>query len=158
MASSDKKSSRSQPHPRSYYPFMLSMTTRWNDQDIYGHMNNMIYGEMFDTVVNRLLIDGGVLDFKTSPRIGLVVSSSYQFFEGVNYPETLDVGVGIHHMGTSSVGYSFALFRAQASHAAAQGQYTHVFVERATHKPTPIWPELKSLLVSNWIQDGSQCP
>ncbi|HCJ61950.1 MAG TPA: thioesterase, partial [Alphaproteobacteria bacterium] len=67
-------SNRPEPNPKHFYPYMLTMTTRWNDQDIYGHMNNMVYGEMFDTVVNRLLIEHGILDFTTSTHIGLAVA------------------------------------------------------------------------------------
>ncbi len=151
-------SNRPEPNPKNFYPYMLTMTTRWNDQDIYGHMNNMVYGEMFDTVVNRLLIEHGVLDFQTSTHIGLVVASQYQFFEGANYPEELDVGVGIHHVGRTSVGYSFALFRPGKEIAAAQGSYTHVFVERNSHKPTPLWPELRQLMCKYWLRDGSMPP
>ena len=114
------------------------MSTRWKDNDPYGHLNNVVYYELFDAAVNDLLIRAGLLDPATSPVIGLVVESSCRFFASLAFPDAVEVGVRVEQLGRSSVRYVLAVFRAGEPTAAAQGRYTHVYVERASGRPTPI--------------------
>ena len=124
------------------------MTTRWKDNDVYGHLNNVVYYELFDTGVNALLVEAGLLDPATSPIIGLVVESSCQFFASVAFPDALEVGVTVEHLGRSSVRYVLSVFKAGAELASAQGRYTHVYVERASGRPTPIPERHRALMES----------
>ena len=114
------------------------MSTRWKDNDPYGHLNNVVYYELFDAAVNDLLIGAGLLDPATSPVIGLVVESSCRFFSSLAFPDAVEVGVRVEQLGRSSVRYVLAVFKAGAPTASAQGRYTHVYVERASGRPTPI--------------------
>jgi acyl-CoA thioester hydrolase len=114
------------------------MSTRWKDNDAYGHLNNVVYYELFDAAVNAILIEAGLLEPAASSVIGLVVESNCQFFSSVSFPDPLEVGVGVEHLGRSSVRYLLAVFRAGAAKASAQGRYTHVYVERGSSRTTPI--------------------
>ena len=114
------------------------IATRWADNDVYGHVNNVVYYSFFDTAVNRLLVERGALDIANSETVGLVVANSCTFFESVAFPETIDVGMRIERLGRSSVTYELAVFRAGGEAAAAQGRFTHVYVTRADQRPTPI--------------------
>ena len=114
------------------------MTTRWRDNDAYGHLNNVVYYELFDAAVNTILIEAGLLDPATSPVIGLVVETSCRFFSSLAYPDPVEVGVRIERLGRSSVNYGLAVFKAGAPSAAAEGRFTHVYVERLSGRPTPI--------------------
>jgi acyl-CoA thioester hydrolase len=114
------------------------MATRWTDNDAYGHLNNVVYYALFDSAVNAILIEAGLLDPMTSPIIGLVVESNCRFFSSLTYPEPADVGVAVEHLGRSSVRYRLAVFKAGAATAAATGGYTHVYVDRVTNRPVPI--------------------
>ena len=114
------------------------MTTRWSDNDPYGHLNNVIYYELFDAAVNALLIEAGLLDPAASPVIGLVVESQCKFFSSLAYPDEVEVGVSVDHLGRSSVRYRLAVFKRGAAAASAQGGYTHVYVQRGDGRPTPI--------------------
>ena len=106
------------------------MATRWSDNDAYGHLNNVIYYALFDSAVNKILIETGLLDPATSPIIGPVVESNCRVYSSLTYPEPADVGVAVERLGCSSVRYHLAVFKAGA--ATAAGRYTHVYVERAT--------------------------
>jgi acyl-CoA thioester hydrolase len=114
------------------------MATRWTDNDAYGHLNNVVYYALFDSAVNAILIEAGLLDPITSPIIGLVVESNCRFFSSLTYPEPADVGVAVEHLGRSSVRYRLAVFKTGAATAAATGGYTHVYVDRVTNRPAPI--------------------
>ncbi|MGO9741831.1 MAG: acyl-CoA thioesterase [Roseiarcus sp.] len=114
------------------------MTTRWSDNDPYGHLNNVIYYELFDSAVNALLIEAGLLDVASSPVVGLVVESNCRYFSSLAYPDAVEVGVGVERLGRSSVRYRLAVFKSGDSTAAAQGGYTHVYVDRTSGLPTPI--------------------
>jgi acyl-CoA thioester hydrolase len=129
---------RAEPPGRASFARFLPIATRWSDNDVYGHLNNVIYYALFDSAVNALLIETGLLDPATSPVIGLVVESHCRFFASLSYPEPAEVGVGIEHLGRSSVRYRLAVFRAGAPTAVAAGGYTHVYVDRATNGPVPI--------------------
>ncbi len=114
------------------------MTTRWSDNDPYGHLNNVIYYELFDSAVNALLIEARLLDVASSPVVGLVVESNCRYFSSLAYPDVVEVGVGVERLGRSSVRYRLAVFKSGDSTAAAQGGYTHVYVDRTSGRPTPI--------------------
>jgi acyl-CoA thioester hydrolase len=122
------------------------MTTRLRDNDAYGHMNNAVYGEYFDTVVNQPLIEAGVLDLEKSDVIGLVVQSFTHYFEPVTCPGTVTLGMRVAHLGRSSVSYEFAMFLPGQDHAAAQGGYTHVHVDRRTRRPVDLPEPLRRVL------------
>ena len=140
------KAERAARHGRSEYRQWLTMTTRLRDNDAYGHMNNAVYGEYFDTAVNQPLIEAGVLDLERSDIIGLVVQSFTHYFEPVTCPGTVMLGMRVAHLGRSSVSYEFAMFLPDQDRAAAQGGYTHVHVDRRTRRPVELPEALRRVL------------
>jgi acyl-CoA thioester hydrolase len=128
--------------PRDAYRHFSSIPTRWMDNDAYGHINNVVYYSYFDTVVNRYLIEAGVLDVERSPVIGLVVETHCNYFASLAFPQTVDAGLRVAHLGASSVRYEIGLFGAGAPLAAACGHFVHVYVDRATRRPAPLPPAL----------------
>ncbi len=128
------------------YPAHLPIQTRWMDNDAYGHVNNVVYYSWFDTAVNRFLIDRGVLDIAKSEVIGLVVATNCAYFAPVAFPDDVVAGVRVAHLGRSSVRYEVGLFRAGDTHPAAAGEFTHVYVDRATTKPVALPEELRAVL------------
>jgi acyl-CoA thioester hydrolase len=108
------------------------------DNDAYGHVNNVVYYSYFDTAVNAWLLEGGHLDIAASPVIALVAETGCTYFESVAFPEPLEVGMAVAHLGRSSVRYRLGVFRAGGTLAAAQGHFVHVYVDRATQVPVPI--------------------
>jgi acyl-CoA thioester hydrolase len=114
------------------------IATRWIDNDVYGHVNNVVYYSYFDTVVNGHLIEAGLLDIARSPAIGLVVETGCTYYESVAFPDALEAGLAVETLGRSSVRYRIAIFKAGADLAAAQGHFVHVYVERGTQRPVPI--------------------
>jgi acyl-CoA thioester hydrolase len=126
------------PPARSAFARFVPLATRWSDNDAYGHLNNVVYYALFDSAVNAILIETGLLDPATSPIIGLVVESNCRFYASLTYPELAEVGVAVEHLGRSSVRYHLAVFKAGAPSAAAAGRYTHVYVDRATNRPVSI--------------------
>lgn len=129
---------RPRPTQKSSYPQLVPLTTRWSDNDAYGHLNNVIYYSLFDTAVNRHLLDAGVLDIATSPIVGFVVETRCTYFASLAYPDAVEVGLKVVKLGSSSVTYEVAIFRADQDRAAAVGSFTHVYVDRATSRPAPI--------------------
>lgn len=123
---------------RSDYQYFCAITTRWMDNDLYGHVNNVTYYSYFDTVANRFLIEEGGLDIHGGEVIGLVVQSACQYTKPLAYPDALEAGMRVDRLGTSSVQYGIAIFRRGEKEAAAWGQFTHVFVDRDSNKPVPI--------------------
>ena len=123
---------------RHQYAFIFPIQTRWADNDLYGHVNNVTYYSYFDTAANALLIQKAGFDIHHSPIIGLVVSSSCNFMQELSYPEIIEVGVAIEKIGNSSLIYDLAIFKQGQDHASAQGNFVHVFVERTHKKSTPI--------------------
>jgi len=126
------------PPFRAAFARFVAMATRWSDNDAYGHINNVVYYALFDSAVNAILIEAGLLDPAASPVIGLVVESNCRFYASLTYPEPAEVGVAVERLGRSSVRYRLAVFKAGAQQAAAAGGYTHVYVDRATNRPVPI--------------------
>jgi acyl-CoA thioester hydrolase len=134
------------PQPRSAYRHFSSITTRWMDNDAYGHINNVVYYSYFDTVVNRYLIEAGVLDIAHSPVIGLVVETHCNYFASLAFPQTVEAGLRVARLGASSVRYEIGLFAAGEASAAACGHFVHVYVDRATRRPAPLPPALVQTL------------
>ena len=131
---------------RDRYPHFLSIQTRWSDNDIYGHVNNVTYYSYFDTVVNCFLIDQGGLDIETDSVIGMAVETMCKFNKPLAYPEVLEAGLKVGKLGNSSVRYEIGIFQKGAAEAAAMGHFVHVFVDRATGKPVPIPDAIRSAL------------
>ena len=131
---------------RDRYPHFLSIQTRWSDNDIYGHVNNVTYYSYFDTVVNCFLIDQGGLDIQTDGVIGVAVETMCKFNKPLAYPEVLEAGLRVVKLGNSSVRYEIGIFQEGAPAAAAMGHFVHVFVDRATGKPAPIPDAIRSAL------------
>lgn len=123
---------------RSAYPLMLPATTRWRDNDVYDHLNNVVYGEYFDTAVNVWLIRTSPLELPKGPVIGLVAETSTRFLSSVGFPDDLEIGLSTLRVGTSSVVYGLGLFRAGAEEASALCRFVHVYVNSETHRPTPL--------------------
>jgi acyl-CoA thioester hydrolase len=122
------------------------ITTRWIDNDVYGHINNVVYYEFFDTVVNGYLIAQGALDITQGTVIGLVVETHCNYFKPVAFPDTLRAGLRVAKLGTSSVRYEVGIFRNDDDTASAQGHFVHVYVDRTTSKPVPLPEALKQAL------------
>ena len=131
---------RKQPPYLSLFPFQVPMQTRWDDNDIYGHLNNTVHYRLFDTAVNRFLITNQMLDFHQGKTVYLVVETGCTYFSELAYPDNLIVGLAISHLGNSSVRYQTALFRQGETKAAAAGQFVHVCVDKQTRQPMSIDP------------------
>ncbi|NVH74406.1 acyl-CoA thioesterase [Paraburkholderia sp. JPY432] len=134
------------PAGRAAYPHFLSITTRWMDNDVYGHVNNVVYYSYFDTVVNEYLIRAGVLDFERGATIGLVVETQCNYFAPLVFPDRIDAGLRVARLGTSSVRYEVGLFRDGDAAPAAQGHFVHVYVDRATRRPVNLPAALRAAL------------
>lgn len=135
------------PPPRlARYPYVVPITTRWMDNDVYGHVNNAVYYSYFDTAANAYLIQEGGLDIHTSPVIGLVVESHCRYHAPAAYPDELRAGVRVDRLGERSVTYGIAIFPAEEEVAIAEGTFVHVFVDRASRKAVSIPPGLRSAL------------
>jgi acyl-CoA thioester hydrolase len=115
-----------------------TIQTRWQDNDVFGHVNNVVYYSWFDTAVNGWLIDRGLLDPAASSIIGLVVETGCSYAESVAFPEPVSIGIAVDRLGSSSVRYRIGVFREHGDLAIAQGHFTHVYVDRASQRPVPI--------------------
>jgi acyl-CoA thioester hydrolase len=133
------------PASRSAYRVWRNINTRWMDNDAYGHVNNVVYYSWFDTAVNAYLIEQGVLDLAHGATIGLVVETHCNYFAPLSFPQTVEVGLRVAHLGSSSVRYELGIFGAGET-AAAQGHFVHVYVNAHTRKPTPLSTPLISVL------------
>jgi acyl-CoA thioester hydrolase len=134
------------PDSRDRYPHIAAITTRWMDNDVYGHVNNVVYYSYFDTVVNGYLIAQGALDIRASDVIGLVVETHCNYFSSIAFPDRVAAGLRVARLGGSSVRYEIGLFRDDEPLAAAQGHFVHVYVDRATNRPTPLPARLRAAL------------
>lgn len=130
---------------RAYSHFEV-IATRWMDNDIYGHVNNVVYYSYFDTVINRYLIHDGGLDIAAGDVIGVVAESHCRYFRGFAFPDEIDAGLGVSKLGRSSVRYEIGLFARDHKEASAEGYFVHVFVDRASRRPVPIPEKLRSAL------------
>ena len=138
--------SKATPHSRTAYRHFLAIPTRWMDNDVYRHVNNVVYYSYFDTAVNHYLIEQDVLDIERSPVIGLVVETACQYFAPIAFPDIVNVGLRVGKLGTSSVRYEIGIFRNEEDSASAQGHFVHVYVERASNRPTPLPGDLRAAL------------
>ena len=138
--------SRPTPEPRAAYKHFQVIPTRWIDNDVYGHVNNVVYYTYFDTVVNQFLIEQGVLDIQRSGVVGLVVETQCNYFVPITFPEVVHAGLRVAELGASSVRYEIALFRNDETSAAAQGHFIHVYVDRASRKSAHVPPAMRAAL------------
>lgn len=139
-------SGKAPPERRASYRSFLSIPTRWMDNDLYGHVNNVVYYSYFDTLINRYLIEEGGLDIHRAAVIGIAAETQCRFHRSIAYPETIDAGLRVGKLGTSSVRYEIGLFKAGGDEAVADGHFVHVFVERASQRPVPIPPAIRAAL------------
>jgi acyl-CoA thioester hydrolase len=143
---SEPAPAKPQPEARSAYKAFRPITTRWMDNDAYGHVNNVVYYSWFDTVVNAHLIEQGVLDVEHSPTIGLVIETQCNYFSSLAFPQAVDAGLRVARIGTSSVRYEVGLFARGEEMTAAKGHFVHVYVDRQTRRPAPLPDKLRSVL------------
>ena len=132
--------------PRSAFPHLATLPTRWMDNDSYGHVNNVNYYSFFDTAVNQFLIDRGVLDIHQDAIVGFVVETGCSYFSSISFPDLIHVGVRVARLGNSSVRYELALFRNDEPLPSAAGHFVHVYVDRRSNKSVPIPEPVRALL------------
>ena len=131
---------------RDHYRHFLTIPTRWMDNDVYGHVNNVVYYSYFDTVVNKFLIEQGQLDYSKGKVVGLVVETKCQYFAPIAFPDVVVAGIRVAHIGTSSVRYEIGLFKNDEDNPAAEGHFVHVYVTRSGNKPTPLSTQMRFVL------------
>lgn len=137
---------RPQARPRDHYRVFRPIGTRWMDNDVYGHVNNVVYYSWFDTAVNAWLIEQGALDIHAGEVIGLVIETQCNYFAPLAFPQTIEAGLRVAHLGSSSVRYEVGLFAQGEPLTAACGHFIHVYVDRQTRRPVPLPPSLKTVL------------
>lgn len=138
--------SRTAPHRRADYRHFHVIQTRWMDNDVYRHVNNVVYYAFFDTVVNAYLVGRGVLDIAASPVIGLVVETRCEYFRPLAFPDLVHGGLRVARLGNASVRYEVGIFRNDEDEACAQGHFVHVYVDRDTQRPVPLPDALRAAL------------
>ncbi|MDQ2818949.1 MAG: acyl-CoA thioesterase [Pseudomonadota bacterium] len=124
--------------PRSAFPHFTALPTRWMDNDVYGHVNNVVYYSYFDTAVNAFLIGRGVLDIHHGDIVGFVVDSGCSYFQSLSFPDVVHAGIRVSKLGTSSVRYEIGLYRNDDALPSAAGHFVHVYVDRRSRQPVPI--------------------
>ncbi len=139
---------------RASYRYFTDITTRWMDNDIYGHINNVVYYSYFDSVANKYLIEEGGLDIKDSQVVGFVVASNCQYKSPIAYPQAIEAGLRVNRLGNSSVEYGIGIFQQGSAVASAIGTFTHVFVDRSTDKPVAIPASIRSALEAVLIKEA----
>ena len=144
--STTPSSSRPQPQSRSSYRVFRPIGTRWMDNDVYGHVNNVVYYSWFDTAVNGYLIEQGALDIHQGAVIGLVIETQCNYFESLAFPQTVSAGLRVAHLGRSSVRYEVGLFSEAGEWTAAAGHFVHVYVDRENRRPVSLPDRLKAVL------------
>lgn len=137
---------RALPEGRATYKVFRSISTRWADNDVYGHVNNVVYYSWFDTAVNAYLIESGALDIHTGAVIGFVVETQCHYFAPLAFPQPVEAGIRVARMGSSSVRYEVGLFAAGEANTAAAGHFVHVYVDRVTHRPKRLPDALRAAL------------
>jgi acyl-CoA thioester hydrolase len=137
---------RPRPGTRDGYRAFRSIQTRWMDNDVYGHMNNVVHYSLFDTAVNGWLVEKGVLDFHGGAQVGLVVETGCRYHAELAFPDLVTAGLRVARLGSSSVRYEIGLFRNDAREAAAEGFFVHVYVDRQTRRPLPLNAALRAAL------------
>jgi acyl-CoA thioester hydrolase len=137
---------RPTPQPASAFAQFSDISTRWMDNDVYGHINNVVYYSFFDTAVNGYLVAQGALDIAEGAVIGLVVETQCNYFKPIAFPDRVRAGIRVTHRGTSSVRYEVGIFKNDDDTAAAQGHFVHVYIDRASGRPVPLPDALKRVL------------
>ncbi len=135
---------------RNKYRHFVPLATRWRDNDLYGHVNNIEYYGYFDTAINLYLIRHGGLDIHAGALIGVCAESHCKFVSELAFPETVEAGIRVEHLGKSSVRYGIGLFRDGSDAAAAEGWFVHVFVDRGSRRPAALTPVLRAALEELW--------
>jgi acyl-CoA thioester hydrolase len=143
MPSASPRPARTQ---RADYRRFVPISTRWHDNDVFGHVNNVVYYAFFDTAVNTILIEGGVLDPLHGAVVGLVVETRCTYFASIAFPDPVEVGVRVDHIGRSSVRYGLGIFTLPGDAVMAQGEFTHVYVDRLNRTPVEVPAELRRVL------------
>ena len=143
---------------RHAYPHLAALPTRWADNDIYGHVNNVVYYALFDTVINRFLIEQGGLDINLGEVVGVCAESHCRYRQGFSFPETVEAGLRVGELRNRSVRYEIGIFKEGVEEAAAEGWFVHVFVERASLTPTPIPAGIREALERLSSSSGSTSP
>jgi acyl-CoA thioester hydrolase len=138
--------SREPLRPRDAYLHFTPISTRWHDNDVYGHVNNVVYYAWFDTAVNAWLIEVGLLDIENGNPIGLVVETGCRYAASVQFPQQVEVGLRVAKLGSSSVTYQLGIFVEGSDAAAAEGQFTHVYVDRDSRRPAPLPEAWRAIL------------
>jgi acyl-CoA thioester hydrolase len=123
---------------RTGFPHLRQISTRWGDNDVYGHVNNVVYYAFFDTVVAGFHVETGLLDIENGQVIGLVVETGCRYFAPIAFPDRVSAGLRVAHIGRSSVRYEIGIFRNDEDEASAQGHFVHVYVDRDTRRPVPL--------------------
>jgi len=141
------------PTRRGEFRVLRTITTRWMDNDHYGHVNNVVYYSYFDTAVNGYLIEASGTDVRDLPAIGIVAETSCRFLKELTFPETVHAGLAIEKLGNSSVVYRIGLFRNEDTEPAALGRFVHVYVDSATRRPVPVPSQIRSALTA--LMDGA---
>jgi acyl-CoA thioester hydrolase len=136
------------PEQRGEFPVLRTITTRWMDNDHYGHVNNVVYYSYFDTAVNGYLIEASRCDIRDLPAIGIVAETSCRFLRELSFPDTVHAGIAIERLGNSSVVYRIGLFRNEEAAPAAIGRFVHVYVDATTRRPVPVPPAIRAALTA----------
>ena len=131
---------------RADFPVFRRITTRWMDNDVYGHVNNVVYYSWFDTTVNAFLIEQGVLDPASGDAVGVVVETLCRYHDSIAFPEPVEAGLRVERIGTSSVRYEIGIFRVGAELASADGHFVHVYVDHETRRPVPVPDAVRAVL------------
>jgi acyl-CoA thioester hydrolase len=142
----DSKIDKPHAEPRSAYKVFRTIGTRWMDNDVYGHVNNVVYYSWFDTAVNAYLIEQGALDIHHGETIGLVIETQCNYFSPLAFPQMVEAGIRVSKLGTSSVRYEVGLFAQGEPLTAAKGHFVHVYVDKHTRRPIPLPAQLKTTL------------
>ena len=132
--------------PRAAFPHFCEIATRWMDNDVYGHVNNVVYYSYFDTAVNQFLIERGVLDIHKGEVVGFVVDSGCSYFSPIAFPDVVHVGIRVAKLGNSSVRYEIGIYRNEDTAPAAAGHFVHVYVERSSNRSVPIPAPVRDVL------------
>jgi len=136
------------PTLRSEFPALRTISTRWHDNDHYGHVNNVVYYEYFDTAVNGWLIEATGTDIRNLPAIGIVAETSCRFLRELSFPDTVHAGLAVEKLGNSSVIYRIGLFRNDETEPAALGRFVHVYVDAASRRPVPLPGQIRAALIA----------
>ena len=147
-----ESSERGLPEQRGDFQVLRTITTRWMDNDHYGHVNNVVYYSYFDTVVNGYLIEASGTDIRELAAIGIVAETSCRFLRELSFPDTIHAGLAVERLGNSSVVYRIGLFRNQEAEPAALGRFVHVYVDAVNRRPVPVPPQIRAALTA--LADG----